>query len=169
MIFITKCQILKVILVILVVVIITMATIIRTYDSTVLKQIQDKSKLKENHCFLSLEPKTRVRSYLLALRLNQDYTEDWEEENAYSVGYILLSTIETTMYKHQEVALWKAILHYPTKNASQKINHPFTVQWLTAYQLSTRLEPFKWKLPHTTLTYVLLLRHAIKKKTIQQY
>ena len=50
---------LKVVPAILDVVTITMATNITTYGSTLLKWIQDQSKLKENHTFFSLEPETR--------------------------------------------------------------------------------------------------------------
>ena len=99
MIFTTKCKILKVVLAILVVVTITMATNIRTYDSAVLKQIQDQSKLKDNHCFFSLEPKTRSKIISLGIRARLRLSEDWGEENAYSIGYILLSTINATIHK----------------------------------------------------------------------
>ena len=59
---------LKLVPAILDVVTITMETNIRTYDSTVLKQIKDKSKLKENHCFFSLEPKARSKIISLGIR-----------------------------------------------------------------------------------------------------
>ena len=64
----TKCKMLKLVLAILVVVTITMVTDIRTYDSTVGRQIQDQSNLKENHCFFSLEHKTRSKIILLGIR-----------------------------------------------------------------------------------------------------
>ena len=63
-----KCKMLKVVLAILVIVTITTVTNIRSYDSTALIQIQDQSKLKENHCFFSLEPKTRSKIILLGIR-----------------------------------------------------------------------------------------------------
>ena len=159
---------LKEVLAILVVTI-TMATNIRTYDSTVLKQIQDQSKLKENHCFFSLEPKTRSKIISLGIRAQLRLYRRSREENAYSIGYILLSRIKANTYTHLDVVLTKAILHYPTKNSLKKLNHPFTVQWSTADQLSTRLKSLKLKLPHTILTYALLLRYGLDKKTIQQY
>ena len=59
---------LKVVPAILVVITITLEMNIRIYDSAVLKQIQDQSKLKENHCFFSLEPKTRSKIIWLGFR-----------------------------------------------------------------------------------------------------
>ena len=98
---------LKVVVAILVVATITMVTNIRTYDSTVLRQIQDQSKLKENHYFFSLEPKTRSKIISLGIWVQLKLYRWSREENAYSIGYILLSTIRANTYTHLVWHWWK--------------------------------------------------------------
>ena len=70
------CKILTVVRAILVVVTITMVTNIRTYDCTLLRQIEEQSKLKENHCFFSLEPKTRSKIISLGIRAQLRFYKD---------------------------------------------------------------------------------------------
>ena len=166
MILLPKYKMFKEVMAILVVVTITMEANIRPYDSTVLKQIQDQSKLKENHCFFSLEPKTRSKIISLGIRAQLRL---YRRLRGGECLFQRLHSIVNNCGQHIHTLRWgidKAILHYPTKNSSYELNHPFTVQGSTADQLSTRLKPFKWKLPHITLTYVLLLKHGLNKKTI---